>query len=149
MATATVLVDKSNYVDKAFQTSLDSPVPSPDSQSMEKTTDTHSRKRAAEVFSYHKVGPKKLRKCNACGNIKVVAKAGCDPDAKCTSTSSDPDGISALDYMISECLVQKIDVPFKPLNGNIRGVLNSGTNKVSVLDIVELQIEKSFNMKSL
>lgn len=54
--------------------------------------------------------------------------------------------VNALDYLISKYLVQNVDVPYKPCNRKIRELLNSGETKICFMDLIELQIEKSFTV---
>ena len=54
--------------------------------------------------------------------------------------------VNALDYLISKYLVQNVDVPYKPCNRKIRELLNNGETKICFMDLIELQIEKSFTV---
>ncbi|KAL8613970.1 hypothetical protein ACOMHN_023205 [Nucella lapillus] len=52
--------------------------------------------------------------------------------------------ISPLDYLISKVLVEKIDVPFKPENQEIRAIYTGAKKgRLTLVDLIELQVEAS------
>ncbi|XP_067683573.1 uncharacterized protein [Haliotis asinina] len=50
----------------------------------------------------------------------------------------------ALDYLISKVLVERIDVPFKPCNTEIKKIYNGESKgRLRLVDLIELQVEES------
>nr|KAG5708086.1 hypothetical protein BaRGS_002822 [Batillaria attramentaria] len=51
--------------------------------------------------------------------------------------------MSPLDYLISEVLVKRIDIPFKPCNTEIKKNFRLNKGKLRLVDLIELQVEQS------
>lgn len=87
----------------------------------------------------------------ACRDLPSSSSCGGDSSSKSKPASSDapvpPDPnikITPLDYLISKVLVEKIDVPFKPENREIRDIYTGAKKgRLTLVDLIELQVEAS------
>ncbi|XP_071094292.1 uncharacterized protein [Haliotis cracherodii] len=82
------------------------------------------------------------------GKLELQEKENIDLTDSGTATSgvATSGGLKmpALDYLISKVLVERIDIPFKPCNTEIKKIYNGESKgRLRLVDLIELQVEES------